>query len=171
MFNKLVNKYLNLHNENSTGAPTKDPKKKQDKPSQPEPKKRPAEPWEPQTTPWEPQTKPRPYPRPGPRPKEGPATQPLGKQPKGSKYSGFLTSGAPTKEPKPKEAPTVPTRQPYPRPGPMTKPGPATQPLGKQPKKGPATQPLAFENEEDNIFIQTARKKFAQARERRARKS
>lgn len=164
MFNKLVNKYLNLHNENSTGAPTKDPKKKPDKPSQPEPKKRPAEPWEPQTTPWEPQTKPRPYPRPGPMPKEGPATQPLGKgkQPKGSKYSGFLTSGAPTKEPKPKEAPTVPTRQPYPRPRPMTKPGPATQPLAKK---------LAFENEEDNIFIKTARIKFARARARRAGKS
>ena len=160
MFNKLVNKYLNLHNENSTGAPTKDPKKKPDKPSQPEPKKRPAEPWEPQTMPWEPQTKPRPYRRPDPMTKPGPATQPLGKQPKGSKYSGFLTSGAPTKEPKPKpkEAPTVPTRQPYRRPSPM-------------PKPGPATQPLAFENEEDNIFIQTARKKFAQARERRARKS
>lgn len=161
MFNKLVNKYLNLHNENSTGAPTKDPKKKPDKPSQPEPKKRPAEPWEPQTTPWEPQTKPRPYRRPDPMTKPGPATQPLGKQPKGSKYSGFLTSGAPTKEPKPKpkEAPTVPTRQPYRRPSPM-------------PKPGPATQPLAFENEEgngeSNIFIKTAREKFAQARARKS---
>ena len=71
-------------------------------------------------------------------------------------------AGAPTKEPgtKPRVAPapkTVPTRRPSRGPGPA-------------PRPGPTKQPKAFnsENEEDNIFIKTARDKFSQARARKS---